>query len=349
MTQHTPDLITVTENPYNAETPLTALLQEVTSLEQIYVRNHFTVPDVDIDSWALDIAGDVKKPLSISYSELQSLPAKTLKVTLECAGNARKSVSPPPPGTLWGNGAVSVVEFSGVPLSNLLEKAGVSESTVEAVFLAADQGQVAPERQERFARSLPLEVARHPDTLLAWGMNGQPLTPDHGYPVRLVVPGWYGMASVKWLREVRLVSQPFKGFFQSEHYVYWSEKGTVDGEPVRNMRVRSLILSPEDGTELGSGQVEVIGIAWSGSGPVRQVEVSLDGCTHWHTVELESPPSPYGVQKWRYLWTPVSAGLHTLLCRAADAGGDVQPTSQRWNRLGYGNNAAHSVSISVSR
>ena len=199
MTQHSPDLITVTENPYNAETPLTALLQEVTSLEQIYVRNHFTVPDVDMASWALDIAGDVKKPLSISYSELQSLPAKTLKVTLECAGNARKSVSPPPPGTLWGNGAVSVVEFSGVPLSLLLEKVGVAAGVLEAVFQGADRGEVSPGRREQFVRSLPLDVARHPDTLLAWQMNGQPLTPEHGYPVRLVVPGWYGMASVKWL------------------------------------------------------------------------------------------------------------------------------------------------------
>jgi len=349
MTQHPPKLVTVTENPYNAETPFAALLQEVTSLEQVYVRNHFAFPDLDKASWRLDITGDVNKPLSVSLPELQSLPVKTLKVTLECAGNGRKSIEPAPPGTPWGYGAISVVEFSGAPLSLLLEDAGADEGVLEAVFLGADRGEVSPGRREQFVRSLPLDVARHPDTLLAWQMNGQPLTPNHGSPLRLVVPGWYGMASVKWLREVRLVSEPFSGFFQNEHYVYWSEQGTTDGEPVREMRVRSMILSPEDGSELGSGQVEVVGIAWSGSGAVTQVEVSLDGGKQWHTAELDHQVSRYGVQYWRYLWEPASSGIHTLLCRAADSGGDVQPTSQRWNRLGYGNNGVHTVSLSISR
>ncbi len=340
-------LITVTDRPYNAETPLPALLQETTPLQQVYVRNHFDIPELDPAGWALDITGEVNRPLSISYSELQSMPARTLKVTLECAGNGRKSLDPLPPGTLWDLGAVSLVEFTGTPLSNLLEKAGIAESTVEAVFLGADRGEVSPGRPEQFVRSLPIGVARQPDTLLVWGMNDQPLTPEHGYPVRLVVPGWYGMASVKWLHEVRLVSQPFKGFFQNEHYVYWEEQGTANGEPVSKMRVRSLILSPGEGAELDGGQVEVVGIAWSGSGAVTQVEVSLDGSARWQAAELERPATPSGAQMWRYLWAPASAGMHTLLCRATDTSGDTQPVAQRWNRLGYGNNGVHSITISI--
>lgn len=349
MTHQSNRLIPVTDRPYNAETPLAALQQEVTSLDQVYIRNHFDIPKLDAASWTLNVTGDLNRPMAISYSELQALPAKTLRVTLECAGNGRRSIKPAPPGTPWDYGAVSIVEFTGTPLSNLLKKAGPSEAVVEAVFQGADRGEVAPGRQQGFVRSLPLDVVRHPDTLLVWQMNGQQLTPDHGYPVRLVVPGWYGMASVKWLREIRLVSEPFSGFFQNEHYVYWGEQATAEGEPVRRMRVRSLILSPADGAELHDGRVEVTGIAWSGSGAVVQVDVSTDAGASWHATELNPPASLYGVQEWRYGWMPEAAGSHRLVCRATDSNGDTQPMSQRWNRLGYGNNGVHSVTISIPR
>ena len=341
-------LIPVTEDPYNAETPLSALLDEVTPSDLVYVRDHFDVPTLDAAKWTLDVNGAVEKPLSISYAEIQALETKTLVVTLECAGNGRIQMDPLPKGTPWGYGAVSIVEFTGTPLVSVLKLVDISERAVEVLFQGADRGEVEPSRSELFARSLKIDLALHSDTLLAWEMNGNPLTPKHGYPMRLVVPEWYGMASVKWLTQVTLLSEPFNGFFQNEHYVYLDEEGTREGDPVQHIRTRSLILSPVDGTELSNGAVDVIeGIAWSGFGPITQVEVSVDGGDHWHEAKLDPPSTPYDVQRWRFKWLPQIPGRYTLLSRATDAMGNLQPATQISNRLGYGNNGPQAVVVSV--
>ncbi len=191
-------------------------------------------------------------------------------------------------------------------------------------------------------------MALNSDTLLVWEMNGKPLTPKHGHPMRLVVPGWYGMASVKWLTQVTLLTEPFSGFFQNEHYVYLDDEGTREGDPVQHIRTRSLIVSPVDGAVLSKGELDVIeGIAWSGYGPIAQVDVSIDRGDSWLEAELVPPSNPHGVQRWRFKWSSQTPGRHTVLSRATDTLGNLQPASQRWNRLGYGNNGPHVVVVSI--
>jgi DMSO/TMAO reductase YedYZ molybdopterin-dependent catalytic subunit len=343
----------VTRSPHNAEAPLPVLLEPVTPSELVYVRNHFDVPALDAATWRLGVGGAVERPLSLSLGELQALPRESVQMTLECAGNGRLAMRPVPKGTAWSYGAVSVVRFTGTPLRHVLARARIAADAVEVAFAGADRGEVEPGRLERFVRSLPLEAALRPDTLLAWEMNGLPLPSEHGRPLRLVVPGWYGMASVKWLEEIRVLTEPFEGFFQSEHYVYVDGDPAARGEPVREIRVRAVIAEPADGATLAlereGESVEVCGAAWSGHGPVARVEVSADGGASWTAAEVEPARTPHAPQRWWWRWVPPSAGSYTLLCRAADAAGESQPAEQVWNRLGYGNNGPHAVVVRVAR
>ena len=342
---HAPlELSTVTDMPYNAETPLSALLDEVTDSELVYIRNHFDAPKIELADWTLQVGGLVESPQALSLSEVTALPSRVLKMTLECAGNGRVSMDPAPPGTPWGYGAVSVVEFTGTPLSNLFEPAGILDGAAEIVFHGADKGEAILGRTEQYVRSLPHEVALSPDTILAWEMNGEPLTVDHGFPLRLVVPSWYGMASVKWLEKIIVRTDKFSGFFQDEQYVYSEEEGTPKGEPVRSIRVRSLIL---DSTQEQDGRVEIRGIAWSGEGAISKVEVSWDGGIEWHKAELDKPSSRFDVQRWRYLWLANESGEFSVISRATDNADKSQPESYVWNRGGYGNNGPYGIQISI--
>jgi len=338
--------ISVSENPYNAETPLSTLLDDITPSDLVYVRNHFDIPKIDTNDWSLTVDNMGKNPISISYDELRKLPAKTLTVTLECAGNGRKSMRPIPEGTAWDYGAISIVEFTGTSLSNLLNKAGISDDVVEVIFHGADKGEVGPNRVEKYS-SLPLDVALDPDILLAWEMNGHTLTPNHGFPLRVVVPNWYGMASVKWLKQIELSTKPFNGFFQSEHYVYVDEDGLEPNAPVRHIRPRALILHPGNEENLDQKEIELNGIAWSGHGEIVQVDISTDGGATWSEAKVESTKSKYGIQQWRSKWIPSKVGKYKLLVRAKDSTGYAQPQSQVWNRLGYGNNGPHTIFVSV--
>lgn len=187
-----------------------------------------------------------------------------------------------------------------------------------------------------------------PDILLAWEMNGQPLSPEHGFPLRLVVPGWYGMASVKWLNEIKLVEEPFKGFFQNEHYVYTEEEGTAEGEPVRHIRVRSLILKPQTCMEFERKLIEIAGIAYSGEGKITRVELNFDAGKSWEPARLEEQSSAYAAQRWSLSWIPDQPGVYNILSRATDDVGNTQPLDQRWNRLGYGNNGVQEVIITIA-
>lgn len=342
---HAPlELSTVTDMPYNAETPLSALLDEVTDSELIYIRNHFDAPKIELADWILQVGGSVDSPQTLSLSDIRALPLKTFKMTLECAGNGRISMDPAPPGTPWGYGAVSVVEFAGTSLSNLLNRVGVLEQAVEVVFHGADKGEAMPGRTEQYIRSLPLEVALQPDVILAWEMNGKQLSVNHGFPLRLVVPGWYGMASVKWLDQITVSKEQFSGFFQDEEYIYSQEEGTPEGEAVRSIRVRSLIL---ESTQKEDGRVEIRGIAWSGEGAISKVEVSWDAGIEWHKAELDKPSSRFDVQRWRYLWLRNESGEFAIISRATDNANKSQPESNVWNRGGYGNNGPHEIQISI--
>jgi DMSO/TMAO reductase YedYZ molybdopterin-dependent catalytic subunit len=332
----------------NEEAPLRVLAEPVTPTEHFYQRTNFLVPEIDPAAWSLAVGGVVRNALTLGLDELRALPAHTVTMTMECAGNARSLVTPLPPGQPWGLGAVSTAQFTGVRLRDVLERAGVREGALEVLFAGADAGAVSPGRTVRFERSLPLDQALHPDVLLAWEMNGEPLPPRHGFPLRLVVPGWYGVASVKWLTRIRVLDAPFDGHFQTERYIYLGEPGVADGTPVTAMRVRALITHPEEGEPLPAGAATTVrGTAWSGEAPVRRVEVSVDGGATWRDAHLGAAPSLYAAVPWGLTWIPAQAGRHVLLARASDEAGNVQPMDHVWNELGYGNNAVHRLEVDV--
>lgn len=332
----------------NLEAPLRALAQPVTPTENFYQRTNFLVPEIDPAVWSLSIGGAVRNALTLDLDELRALPPHTVDVTMECAGNGRSFVTPLPSGQPWKLGAVSTGTFAGVRLRDVLERAGVDAGAVEVRFAGADAGSVGPDRTVRFERSLPVERAMHPDVVLAWEMNGEPLRPPHGYPLRLVVPGWYGVASVKWLTEIQVLDAPFDGHFQTERYIYVGEPGVADGTPVTRMRVRALIVQPGEGERVDVGAATLVrGTAWSGEAPVARVEVSVDGGSTWRDADLGTTASPYAAIAWSLAWTPAHPGTHVLLARASDAAGNVQPVEHVWNELGYGNNAVHRLEVEV--
>lgn len=341
-----PALVTRETDPYNAETPLTALTGAETPPALVYVRNHFPVPEIDPESWRLSLSGAVDHPRELRLVDLQLLEHRSVVVTMECAGNGRMTMEPRPQGTPWDLGAVSTVSFTGASVADVLESAQPTKAAVEIMFEGEDRGEVESGREEAYQRSLPTAVAIHPDTLLAWEMGGAPLTPHHGAPLRLVVPRWYGMASVKWLTRIELLTDSFGGYYQRDHYTYVGEEGTPDGTPVSLMRVRSLIVTPEDGALLLAGTVEVAGIAWSGAGTITQVEVSIDGGTTWKDAALGRPASRHGATPWR-LPVVTQAGSYEITARATDESGERQPMRPVWNEGGYGNNAVQTVRVEV--
>jgi DMSO/TMAO reductase YedYZ molybdopterin-dependent catalytic subunit len=334
--------------PLNCEVPVSLLGSEVTPTERFYRRNHFPMPVLDAETWRLSVSGLVDRALSLSLAELTRLPAETEVVTLECAGNSRRMFQPPAPGEQWGFGAVSTAEWTGVPLAEVLRRAGVRPGAREVVFGGADRGTIdgAPDAI-RFERSLPVADAAESGALLAWAMNGQPLPARHGYPLRLVVPGWYAVASVKWLSSIRVVDEPFGGFFQTERYIYERERnGTETREPVRLQQVRALITRPPAGQELPGGGLIIRGVAWSGAAPVERVEVSVSNGP-WQKARLVGVAAAHGWQQWEFLASGLGPGETSIRARAADLSGRIQPEQPEWNRRGYGGNFIHEVVVRV--
>jgi len=339
-----PRQLVVRHEPRNAETAPHALGAYLTSAADRFLRSNFTVPRLSRRAHQLDIGGLVERPVSLRLEELCLLPQRTRTVTTECAGNHRTTLSPLPPGEPWSGGAVSTAGWTGVPLATLLERAGVRAGAVEIVATGADSGQVAT-GHARYARSLPLARALHPDTLVALRMNGAPLLPAHGAPARLIVPGWYGMASVKWLAGLEVVAEPFAGYFQSERYVYREPGQAV--APVTDMRVKSVFTSPLSSVPVERGPVRVAGFAWSGSARIARVEVASVGGGQWVEARLTGEDEPYAWRAWELIWTAPSRGRHVLRCRATDQAGNVQPDLPRWNELGYGANGVQLLIVEV--
>jgi DMSO/TMAO reductase YedYZ molybdopterin-dependent catalytic subunit len=268
-------------------------------------------------------------------------------MTMECAGNGRSGLQPEVQGEPWAYGAVSTAEWTGIPLRDVLDVAGLRQGVREIVFEGADHGYVqAAGADIPFVRSLPVEKALDPDVIIAHAMNGEPLSRAHGGPFRLIVPGWYGVASVKWLARIEATSRPFRGFYQVDRYVMPDGRGGM--MLLREMRVRSLIASPTDGSRLAEGRTLVRGMAWSGSGPITRVEVSLDGGDSWKPAHLASREERYAWRRWEYQWEIRGAGGTVLLSRAFDAAGNAQPEQPEWNALGYANNAIHPVRVTVA-
>jgi len=326
--------VIVSRDPLNAETRLDLQEGVLTPTGRHYVRSHFSFP---APPGAIAVGGAVRSPRSIGLDALRSLPARSAMVTLECAGNGRAFLDPPAPGEQWKLGAVSTAAWTGVTLRTLLEPAGLFDRVIEVLFRGADGGEPAGlGRRITFERSLPLERALADDVLVAYAMNSAPIPTEHGAPVRLVVPNWYGMASVKWLVEIIAIEEPFRGFYQADRYV-------SGDQPLRTIRPRAVITAPLDAVRAGS-PMAVHGYAWSGQAPITRVDLSLDGGATWRETELAAAAAPAAWREWTLRWTP-PAGTHTLLARATDGSGDVQPTRQRRNALGYENNAAQPVRV----
>ena len=333
-------LVTIDSAPFVGETPLTAIQSWLTPNSLYYARNHFAQPSVDMSEWSLQLDGQVSHPLALSYSDIRNLPSKTLPVTMECAGNSRADLTPPVPGNMFRGGAVSTAIWTGVPLNAVLEQAAMTDAAKEVLFEGFDSGEPGPGQ-----RSLPLDVALHPDTLLAYEMNGEPLPEDHGYPLRLVVPGWYGMASVKWIRRITVLDCSFEGFFQTERYVLPDDGGST--APLTTVSVKSLISRPRHGEVYGLDEQQVAGLAWSGHGTVTRLDLSDDHGETWRPADLAGLQHRYTWRQWHASWAPRSTGHHTLIARAQDETGNVQPMKAAWNPLGYAVNGVQSVCVNV--
>jgi DMSO/TMAO reductase YedYZ molybdopterin-dependent catalytic subunit len=346
---HPPSRLDVlSQEPYNAETVLAEHTGVITPTSAFYKRNHFPIPDLDVSTWSLTVDGEVEQPLALSYGEILSLPRRTLTATLECAGNARVSFDPPAQGEPWKFGAASTAEWTGTPLAGVLDAAGLRDGAWEITFRGADRGAVADrDSSVSYERSLPAERALHPDTLLVYAMNGEPLPAEHGAPIRLIVPGWYGMASVKWLEGVRASAEQFRGFFQWDRYMMVDPADDSRREPLGPMRVRSIITEPSNGSTLPPGHHHLRGLAWSGSAAVERVDVSTDAGESWLPAYFTSRAQPYAWQHWEFGWDADTTGLYRLQSKATDVNGDTQPVEANWNRLGYANNAIVSMDVAV--
>jgi DMSO/TMAO reductase YedYZ molybdopterin-dependent catalytic subunit len=335
----------------NHALPLEALRHEITPVGLHYLLIHFDIPHVDAETWRLEIGGLVERPLALTLDELKSRPSRTLAVTLECAGNGRALLSPRPLSQPWLHEAVGTAEWTGTPLAPLLEEARLREGAREVVFTGLDRG-IQGDVEHTYERSLPLEDALRDEVLLAYAVNGVPLPPQHGFPLRLVVPGWYGMTHVKWLRSISVVDEPFRGWQQEVAY-HLRDSEDDPGQPVTRMLPRSLMVPPgipdflSRSRFLTPGPCVLEGRAWSGHGDVERVAVSVDGGSTWADADLGEPVSEFAWRGWSYRWD-AQPGEHELCCRATDTAGNTQPAAPDWNFDGFCNNAVQRVHVLVA-
>lgn len=348
-------LIVRQKAPLNLEFQFSSLAEWHIPVEQFYVRNHFPAPEIDAETWRLRIGGAVETPMEFSLADLHALEKTRMAATMECAGNGRVYYEPVKEGLQWQNGAVGNASWTGVTLRQVLEAAGVKPEAVEVVLIGADKGVVDGGKKTAspgpiaFARSLPLAKALHDSTLLAYAMNDEPLNSEHGFPLRAVVGGWFGMAWVKWITDIRVVARPFLGYWQTRDYFRWEREF---GEPtivaLAEMEVKAQIARPVNGSSVPLGRpVRIFGAAWSGEAPVASVEVSIAGETDWQAATLLAPEEGYAWRFWEFPWTPTKPGRYTLLCRATDARGQCQPATQQADRESYLANWTVPVEIKV--
>ena len=333
----------------NHALPLEALRYDVTPAGLHYLLIHYDIPVVDPATFRLEVGGAVERPLSLSLDELRARERVAMPITFECAGNGRALMRPRPPSQPWLTEAVGTAEWGGTPLAPLLDEAGVAPSAVEVLFGGLDGGVESGMRQD-YERSLPLADAQ--GALLVYEMNGEPLPPQHGFPLRLVVPGWYGMTNVKWLARVELLEEPFDGFQNAVAYRIYDADGEP-GEPVTRMLPRSLMVPPgvpeflTRERHLEAGPVTLTGRAWSGYGEIERVELSTDGGASFADARLDEPLGEAAWRGWSFDWD-AAPGEHVLCSRATDCAGNSQPLEQAWNLKGYANNAVDRIPVTVA-
>ncbi len=330
------------KNPDNLEFPFNTLDSFLTPNDRFYVRNHFVAPAIEAMTWRLKVVGAVKEPLEVTYDQLLALTAETRTVTMECAGNGRAFLNPKAKGVQWELGAVSTAKWKGVPLSALLEKAGVKPEAVDVVLEGGDlgdlKGDIKPAGRWPFVRGLPLEKARKSDVLLAYQMNDAVLSKDHGFPLRAVVGGWYGMASVKWLSRIVVTDKTYLGYDQSIDYAVWEgSNGLASLTPITDMQVKASIARPIAGEVLPPNKdYRVHGAAWTGGGAtIDKVEVSADGGKTWSAAKLLGKDVPLAWRLWEHTWRTPGTGKHVLMARATDTKGRTQPMERDPDRRNY--------------
>ena len=331
--------------------PLEALRYPVTPVGLHYLLVHYDIPAVDPGAWRLELDGRVDRELSLSLPDLRAMPAVTLPVTMECAGNGRALLAPRPLSQPWLTEAIGTGAWTGVPLRAVLEQAGVGDDVVEVLFTGLDRG-IEGGVEQLYQRSLPLADALGDDALLAYELNGEPLPAQHGFPLRLVMAGWYGMAHVKWLGAITALTEPFAGYQQAVGYRLYDAEG-VAGAPVTRMQPRSLTIPPgvpdfmtrERFVDAGPCLLE--GRAWSGWAPIERVDVSVDGGATWDDAQLGEPLGDRSWRGWSYAWDASAPGVYVVSSRATDAAGNVQPVDQPWNLKGYANNEVERIPVTV--
>jgi DMSO/TMAO reductase YedYZ molybdopterin-dependent catalytic subunit len=342
-------MITLSPSPTDLETPVERFISEITPVENFFVRCHTLTPKVDAATWQLEIGGLVNTPLKLTLADLKKLPKVELVSVLECAGNGRSFYKPGMPGAQWKFGSVGNARWTGVRLRDVLAKAGLKPT---AAHLLLDGADVPMGTMPDFQRSLPLEKANHPDTLLAYGMNGKPLTPEHGFPLRVVAPGWASDSWIKWLTRIELLDHEHDGFWMKTAYRHPAkhiEPGAAvapaDLVPVTDLNIKSVIATP--GPWAKPGNVTIQGVAWSNASPVTKVDVSLDGGKTWVPAKLSNTPTKYGFRRFTHQWK-APEGKHVIMSRATNDAGQTQPMEPEWNPSGYLYNAAQAREVTVS-
>jgi DMSO/TMAO reductase YedYZ molybdopterin-dependent catalytic subunit len=333
----------------NHSMPLEGLRYDITPIGMHYLLIHFDIPATDVETWAIEVGGRVERPLALSTADLRARPAVTMPVTMECAGNGRARLDPRPLSQPWLDGAIGTATWTGTPLAPILKEAGLEPDAVEVVFRGADHGEQGGVEQD-YERSLSIADATRDEVILAYELNGQPLPPQHGFPVRLLVPGWYGMTSVKWLRSITAVVEPFEGYQMWAYRLRQREED--DGTPVTRMMPRALMIPPGSpdfytrSRAVDAGSITLEGRAWSGWGSVARVEISVDGGASWQDAHLSEPVGTHAWRGWTFGWT-AERGEHELVVRASDEAGNAQPLEQPWNHHGLSNNLVQRVPVLV--
>lgn len=343
----------ISRRPEDLEMPLSGFADYITPIEHFFVRTHVYVPTVNLNDWRLSIDGEVATPLTLTMDDLKKLPSVEMVSVVECAGNGRSFADPPVPGLQWSNGSVGNGRWRGVRLADVLKRAGMKDSGKEILFNGAD---VPLGTMQDFRRTITVKKALDSNTLLAYEMNGVTLPVKHGFPLRVIAPGWASDSWVKWLTNITVLDKEFDGFWMKtayrkpDHAIPPGSAMAPDKMvPVTSLRVKSVISTPTDGATVRLGDtVTVKGVAWSGDkGPVASVDVSTDGGRTWKSAALGAEKSQFGWRQWAFSFRPDRENYYNVMARAKDVTGDTQPFAQEWNPSGYGWNVVQRVGVNV--